>query len=426
MAIVAATSPSQQESPIGATAVGWTLQTIIAWLLVVSVVFINAADFRGDTGGEFEVHWQIYLRLFVCSAAGCYGLLNFLPRTAREFFIWPGMLALAYVGLSALSIPSSVNLSYSLAAWVSLVGVALLVPAAIRVLGPRDFLLAILAGLCMHLVGSWIAYLLFPAVGVFHEQVTRDDVFERMGGLAHPNELGFYSALTILLAASLGTRRQLGTFAVCIAVALGAATLVTCFSRTAMISCAIGLAVVWKHHLVSRGNAVALTMLACVGVLGVFAALGTGKLDWQIAELMTKVTKSGSTDELATATGRTEIWRYAVGLIGESPLVGYGYCAARFVMEDHSYHGHNIVINAMLFSGIPGGLVVITMVAVLLMGIVFMPRPEIDGCAACLIFGGMLDGVIGAPAPAAGLVIWLACLFWRQLGLGFHGEAVRQ
>ncbi len=95
-------------------------------------------------------------------------------------------------------------------------------------------------------------------------------------------------------------------------------------------------------------------------------------------------------------------------------------------MEDHSYHGHNIVINAMLFSGIPGGLVVITMVAVLLMGIVFMPRPEIDGCAACLIFGGMLDGVIGAPAPAAGLVIWLACLFWRQLGLGFHGEAVRQ
>lgn len=408
------------EADLRSNDTAWTLESTSASVLVVAIVFINAADFRGDVGGgDFKVHWQIYLRLLTCFCAGTFGAFM-LPRAGREYLIWPGMLGLAYLILNAISVPFSVNPSYSLAAWVSLVGVVLFIPAAIHTLGKRRFLLSIFAGLCIYLVGSWIAYLFFPEIGVFHEQITQDDVFVRMGGLAHPNELGFYSAMTILLAAGLGMCRQLRPVVVMCVIALGAATLLTCFSRTAMVGTAVGLTVLWRNHLLNRGNSVVLTTLAAVFFLGIFVALSSGKLDWQVAELVTKLTKSGSTDELATATGRTEIWSYAISIIQESPLVGYGYCSARFVMEDYSYHGHNVVLNAMLYSGVLSGITVAAMILVMLRGILLMPRPEIDGIAACIILSGMLDGVIGAPSPAAGFTLWFTLLLWRQMTTAFE------
>lgn len=390
------------------------VQAAIEWSLIIGVVFLNAADFRGDTGEEFSVHWQIYLRLLVSAAAGAYGLLQ-LPKTIRDFITWPGLLVTAYILWYGITIPFSVDVKYSLVAWSSFVGVLLLIPATLRSLGGFQFLLAVASGLMLFVIGSWIAYLFFPEVGVFKEQITRTSVYERMGGLGHPNELGFYSALLVLVLAGLATCKRFSWFLASPGILLGLFTLSSSFSRTAIIACTIGLIFTLQNYWRRPGNYLAI-LLAGLLTMGVaFALLGAGRLDWIVERVLTSVTKSGSTDELASATGRTEIWAYGIEQILKSPAVGYGYCSARFVMSEHSYHCHNVVLNALMFGGLFSGLIVFAMVIYFLYSILFAANPVIDGLIVFLLIGGLVDGILGAPSPAAPTFLWFTILFWRQL-----------
>ncbi len=395
----------------------WNIEQRVCLSLVVLVVFINGADFRGGTGEEFEVHWQIYLRLMVSFACGCVGALYFPSKTVRDFLAWPGLLITAYVGWYGVLLPTSVEKAYSVAAWVSLVGVLLLIPAAMRVLGGYRFLLAVACGLTLYLIGSWIAYLFVTEVGVYQEQVTTTSVYERMSGLGHPNELGFYSAFTIMVFAGLAVSGRMSWMIASLGMFLGAITLFTCFSRTSTITCALGLMLTFQAYWRRPGNAIAVVVAVGLGILILFAAVGTGELDWIIDSTLTKLTKSGSTDELATATGRTDIWAYGIKKIGESPLVGYGYCSARFVMDEHSFHCHNIILNAAMYGGVVAGLIVIGMLLYQLTSIIYDPIPAIDGLILWMCVAGMVDELLGAPSPAAAVTLWFSMLLWRQLGM---------
>lgn len=398
------------------TSAAWTLEQVVCWFTLAGLVFFMGADFRGDTGEKFQVHWQIYLRLLLALGAGAVGGLLLFPKTYRDFLAWPGLLVTAYVGIYAVTLPMSLDRNYSAAAWVSLVCVLLFVFASLRVLGGYRFFLAIAAGLSMFLIGSWIAYLVFPEVGVFKEQVTRTEVFERMGGLAHPNELGVYSAYTVLVFSALGISRRLPWWIAGLGILLGAATLAGCFSRTSILVCSMGLVFTFAGYWRLRSNFIGILMVVAMVLLAAFAALGTGQLDWQIEKALKGATKTGSTKELSTATGRTEIWAYGSSQIAESPLYGYGYCSARFIMEEYSYHCHNIVLNAMMFGGMIAGIIVAGMILYLWHGVFFNPRPEVDGIAVFMLIGGMVEGLLGAPSPAASTILWFTVLIWRQVG----------
>ncbi len=408
---------SKDTATVGSLHRAWTLEQALAAALVFAIVFVNGADFRGDTGEEFSIHWQIYLRLAVCAAAGAYGTLALFGRTFREFFTFPGALLSGYVVINGLSILVSQQRTYTLAAWLSLVGVALFVPAAMKSLGGRKLMLTIAFSLCIYLLGSWVAFLYFPDIGVFHEQVTQSDVFARMGGLAHPNELGFYSAYAAIVICALYATRQVSAPVAAMGSLLALLTIYSSFSRTAAIACSVGLAVTFGASLRRPGNVVGMLLLAGLVTLVLFGLLGMGQLDWLVDSWATKLTKSGNLDELATATGRTEIWVAAISFIQESPLLGYGYCSARFVMEDYSYHGHNILLNAMLYAGIGGGLIVGAILLHLFWSALVDPRPAIDGLVACMFAAGMVDGVLASASPTAMMLIWTVALLWRQLGM---------
>lgn len=408
---------SVADNPSGALPVGWTLDRVICWCLVCAVVFINGADFRGDTGENFSVHWQIYLRLLIAAVCGVVGLLLLFPRSYRDFLTWPGLLFTFQCAWYGVTLPMSVHQSYSTAAWASLIGVTVLIPGAMRLLGGYRLVLAIATGLILFLVGSWIAFLFFPDVGVFQEQVTQTYVYQRMGGLAHPNELGFYSAYTVLIFTALGVSGRFRWSIAGLGILLGAITLAVCFSRAASIACCAGLVIMLSRHLRLRGNASALLGVSALLIAAAFFALGFGKFDWMVSDMITKVTKSGSAEELLTITGRTEIWAYGMERIQESPITGYGYCSARFVMEDFSYHCHNIVLNAALFSGLPGGLLLLAIIGYHLACVFFRPYYLTDGLFICMLVGGSVDGLFPSPSPAASTLIWIVLLFWRQLAM---------
>ena len=396
-------------------ATDWSLEKLVCWTLVFSLVFVMGADFRGDTGEDFKVHWQIYLRLLVAFASGLVGSLILFPRSFRDFLTWPGLLLTLYIGWYFVTLATSVSKSYSIAAWASLLGVGIFIPGALRILGGYRFLAAVAAGLAVYLVGSWVAYLAFPEIGVFAEQISKTEVYERMGGLGHPNELGFYSAYTVLVFTGLGISKRVGWPVAGIGIVLGFVTLAACFSRTAMAVCCIGLLFTLQDYVRLKSNVVGMLLATLVLLFGAFIAVGSGKLDWMIERTLTGVSKSGSTDELTTATGRTEIWAYGIKQISTRPTRGFGYCTARFVMIDHSYHCHNIVLNALMFGGIISGMVVLGMIGYLLYTVFLDRLPIIDGLAVMMLAGGMVEGLLGAASPSASSVIWIMLLFWRQI-----------
>ncbi len=402
----------QARRPVAAA---WPLEKLIFWALPFLVVFVNSADFRGDTGEQFTVHWQIYLRLMVSLLCGAFGAAVLFPKTYRDFITWPGMLLLIEVTLYGLSQITSVQSSYTFAAWICYIGVLLMIPAAIRSLGRTDFLYSILWALICYLIGSWIAYIVFPEIGVHKEYTIGTAYVERMGGLGHPNELGMLAAYATLLAAGMTKTGRCSRMFGAAVILLGAATLYTCFSRTSTICTLLGLAIVFRQDIHRIGNLSFLGLIAGAGSLLLYFAIGFGYLDLFLQDLVGKVTKSGSVEELSTATGRTEIWSEAARLIYESPITGYGYAGARFVMEDHSYHAHNIILNGAIYAGVLGAAVVAVMMLVILRGVLRKPDAVVDGLAVCMLFGGMLEGLLGAASPGASVLIWTTLLLWRQM-----------
>ena len=405
------------ERPV-ATSGSSRLVTSFVASLVFAVVFLNAADFRGDTGEEFSVHWQIYLRLLICAVCGGTGIL-LVSKSYRAFLTFPGFLITLLIAWIGVTLPFSVDRTYSLAAYVSLGAVAMLIPAAMQILGGYRYLMIVAAGLMTFIVGSWIAYLVFPEIGIFKEQITQTEVLERMGGLGHPNELGLYSAFTTVLFAVLGYGRRLSYLIVVPAMLLSLVTLVVCFSRTSMGITLVGLLVVYRKELFTQQTVIATLLLAILAIPPIFVVAGNGGFDWLVGDALEKLSKSGTADELTTATGRTDIWAYAIQRIGEQPLHGYGYMTARFVMEKYSYHCHNIVLNMCLNTGVIGGMTLLSMVLYFVYAIYHDPRYEVDGLVAVILAGGLIDGLLFAAVPSAAVLIWFSALLWRQLDMKF-------
>ena len=78
----------------------WSLQVVVCWILVALITFINGADFRGTTGAEnFEVHWQIYLRLLLSVGQRRDGCAVDLPLLLPRFFNVARVRCNATVGL---------------------------------------------------------------------------------------------------------------------------------------------------------------------------------------------------------------------------------------------------------------------------------------------------------------------------------------
>ena len=399
----------------------WSLQAISCWLLTVMITFINGADFRGTTGAEnFEVHWQIYLRLLVSISSGAVAGLLLFPKSYRDFISWPGFsvtLSLVWFGVC---IPFGIERVYCAAGWVCLTCVLVFVPTAMRVLGAWGIVSAIAAGLVLYVAGSWIAFLYYPEIGVYKEQITNTYALERMGGLGHPNELGFYCAFAILLFTVIGVSKRLPWVVVVPVLMLAGFALLKCYSRTAMIVTAIGLVFTLQNQL--RANMGIPIAGVFFGLVVAFAAVSSGKIDWMVEDLLSGVSKSGNSSELSSATGRDEIWKYGIEQIKASPVFGYGYGAARFVMYNHSYHCHNVLLNAMMAGGVLAGVLLALQLLYVLWGMFFQPRFEVDGLAVCFLIGGIVEGLLSATTPAAHMVIWSVILFWRPFGFSLNNK----
>ena len=160
--------------------------------------------------------------------------------------------------------------------------------------------------------------------------------------------------------------------------ALGLTVLFFARSRTAMIAWVVGQGVLWFWF--GRGDLrrqLAAVVLVCLVGLGI--VLGSDlAADW--------ILRGASVADLASATGRTDLWAALVREeVAHNPLFGAGYMAlgseGRFYFEGRSWNNaHSTYLFALVSTGLPG--------LVLLLAVTWVP---LSACVRRAVRGGRLD-----------------------------------
>lgn len=398
---------------------------LIGAILLGAVVFVNSFNFTLtglNPGDQFSVHSTVILRLALCTGCGLYGLFH-LSRTVNQLFHFPGAWSSIFCLWALVTVPFAVSVAYSAAACFALWCMILFAPAVLLQLGGRRVVLALLVGLLVYCIGSWILFFAWPELGTYSTDPTR------LGNNA--NELGIQATWAIVMLLVLGAARcvRLGT----LLLLLGFAAVTLYFTGTRMPM--IAAAAVATFFLLRKANTPVVVMAGFI--LAIFAtlamlALSSGLLQVDTEVLAQKMSRSGEASEIYNFTGRTEIWSFAVEKLRESPWVGYGHGGSRYALasfSNHAYeandlhHAHNLLLNVALCTGLVGGLLVVAMLLTQLWGLFRRPATFPDLAMVTVFFGGLTEPILFGPMPRAGTIIWLIALFWRQMGASLQEGA---
>jgi O-antigen ligase len=252
-------------------------------------------------------------------------------------------------------------------------------------------------------------------LGVFHEQILADEVFDRMGGLAHPNTLGQICGLALLFLVFGPHRiwaRSRPLFYFLLAASAGA--LILSVSRTSLAACLLALLWTGRSQILAIARAWRLDLLAITFLMGLML-LGAGLLGDQASRgFAQKISKSGDSAELTSFTGRSVIWAQAIRLTGERPLLGYGAGTSKILLKDYSYHSHNMILNVALSAGFVAASFLLG--ALLWYGLQSLGRPvELpDAIFAILVLNGLMETVIFSVVAGVPTAVLVLALAWRS------------
>jgi O-antigen ligase len=198
-------------------------------------------------------------------------------------------------------------------------------------------------------------------------------------------------------------------------------------SRTSILALAIALLVVLSIRRPTR--------VLIAGVVVALAALVIALLDIDVADVAALISRTGHASEIATLTGRTDIWGFYIAEILKEPFLGYGYGSSKYLMPLlyrtawgwTTTHAHNMWIQVAFTTGIIG--------LALLMLVIYSQfrgwtrtRDHITlGVLAFMLVRGLAEaGQTGAGAPGLLVVIWTVWLVGTPLSRSQFGRSVNR
>lgn len=276
-----------------------------------------------------------YALLLAVPAAGC---LILAPREAL-LRTRVSVSAMLLLGWMVMSVGWSVDVDVTISALSVRVPPLLGLMAVVGVLPSRDVLRAVLRTIQFVVVLQIFSLLFMPGSISFSSGSWR-------GSFVSKNDMGIFMAAAggVVLAVERGWRRIILLTAIVV-------LLVGANSSTAMFAAVFVVFVwfwlgLWHRRPRRSGFIIAMGTILLVGVVSVAAA----------ATFESVVDATGKDP---TLTGRTEIWDSALRVIGDSPIVGYGFDAFMNITEPTSTtydvwsrlpfrppHAHNGVIDA--------------------------------------------------------------------------------
>lgn len=387
--------------------------------LVSFANLISLFDQDADTTTTLDV--QSLLKLLFIASLGVYSLHRMLvqPGMLKLMFSIPGLLLTVVSGwlmvTSLFSASPAVSLASALASGACIWGA---MGGALQI-GP-DRVIRICGLACVaFLAGSWLLWLVNPEAATFLEPIDNGEFVARFGGFSHPNAVGQYAGLALLIANCLfypaaktrGERLSVAAIAI-----LAIVSLIACASRTSILATAISLAFIYRRSLL-RGPMIALIIGGGTVVLGSLILLSTQpglgqKLNQRLINL---VSKSGTTEELTSGTGRSQIWGASLRLIAKRPLTGYGAATSKELLADYTRYTHNMLLNVGLSGGIvPMGL----LAAAFLYGFGRLwcdPQPVADAIFLFLFLNGLAENVCFLVLDSAPMILLTTALIWRSV-----------
>ncbi len=399
-----------------AKAVDVPLYDLVVWLLICGCSFLNLTNFLVDKN-TVGLDPQVLAKLGLIGMGGLYGLHGILtrPRAFKILTSFPVAWVLILASFYLIAVPFSPSPRNALVSSCTIIAVLLMMVTALDHLGVMKVVEAIFWGMGLFVIGSWFAYLVFPTIGVFAEPISNGGFKYRMSGLAHPNTLGQYSALTVVLSVVLLFSYKKRNFFIIVVAILALGALVNSYSRSSLLACVLSLLVGYRHIYFRKQFLGTYLLIATVGLLGLMVLSTQIDLGDTIASKLTLLSKSDDTEELTTATGRSTIWAHAITLIQERPVTGYGASTQKYYFEDHSLYTHNMLLNITFSAGIFAGIAALVMILGRLRALFIYRHPLSDAIVVFIIINGLFENVIFSILAGLPTMLWILALAWPLL-----------
>ena len=192
-------------------------------------------------------------------------------------------------------------------------------------------------------------------------------------------------------------------------------SIVLTFTRGAWMACAASLFALSLQ--LRRIGWVVLGLVLVVGVIGVAPP-----------EMLERVASIASFQTERSSANRIHMWHYAVPLLFDKPLTGYGFYGFHVLFSSEpgitSVHAHNFMLDYALAIGIPGLLLVLTVISYVLGGALLTVTRRRKVSSDVSLLAGLAVGCIGM--LCAGMIdgsisVWpiLAHSFWFLLALTY-------
>ena len=389
---------------------------LVGVVVVFMVTFLNLANFN-VAKEVVAVDFQVLAKLAVIACAGLYGFFGAMSdiRIRRILLSFPVFLVVALSGFYLLSSLTSLTPFPSLVSTIALVAVLLMAVTGMMQLGLIRFLTVSFHGMSWFVLLSWGVYFFVPEIGVLLEPTANGEFTRRMSGLAHPNTLGQYAGLTLVVGVALyqfyGQRSKWRIFII----ALAAGALVASLSRTSLVATVMGLITMNYRWVFSPENKKWIFLGFAVFVPMLLIVSTQIDLGEKLAEKMTIVTKSGDADELTSATGRAEIWQYSMSLIAKRPLLGYGAATSKYYLSEYSQYTHNLLLNIAFSTGVFGGLFGLIMVLFQVASVVSRTHVIVSAVIVYILVNGLFENVIFSTIAGMPTLLWVMSMAWYQV-----------
>ncbi len=393
----------------------WAIMPQLVRLTLFASVVGNGIDIARvtDRSEGVSLSFQVVLRIVTTLSASLCGAWGWwrLPEVRQALMTRRGIITgMVIVGAyAAVATAPSPNVAFFVATAFAVY--TLLTLTSLVLFGLTGTLWTALIGLWCYVIISWALWFTVPSLATFNEYLNSEETLARFGGLGHPNVLAAIQCLGFVLTLMFVQRGRLAWQWLIPAALLFAATLIQTKSRTPVIATAVCLMATYAGTL--RWRETYLLAGFCVCMLGVGLAVIEADygLDRTFNELSVRLTKTGSMDELTSATGRTEIWGRAIELISHAPLTGYGGGSSSQVMIEHSGHAHNLLLETALLFGIPVAILFFMLLCVNVKDAIENRFIFVRQFTIYLLMLGLVESPLFGLVPDPSMCIWLACLF---------------
>lgn len=392
------------------------VSTVIGLGLIFAVAFISHVDLASEND-KVGLDSTVMVKLGLLGLGGIYGFLGFVcePKVRKVLFSSPVGWMTFIFGLFCVSVLFSPTKAESLASTISIACVLLLTVTAIVRIGVYQVLDAIFLAMSAFIFFSWVAFLVFPEIGIFDEPITDGEFTRRMGGLAHPNTLGQFAGLTIVIGCLLYYYRNYRSWWRVLIIALAVGALVGSLSRTSYLATALAIGVIFRNQLLKQKWVIYAAWLGVLGIVGIVLLSFVVDLSDVIGSKLAMVSKSGDAEELTSGTGRSEIWSYTIELIGRRPLTGYGAATSKIYLQDYSLYTHNLILNIAFSTGIIGAFAAVAMCLGRIVALFKSYHPFGDAMVVFILVNGLMENVIFSILAGFPTIIWVFGMCVRKV-----------